>query len=180
MLSCVVMTLTLGGVGCSKPTPQAGTSQTATQERRLSFDPELHLKWPGPPHEGSQLLPTEAGEARHYSATFADKRSGGVINYTAFVEEYPADSIKKADPEELLSAYVFAFQADEVSRKKIEYGPRKYPGLDIVSQRDGRFDRKLVVMADRRMYHIGVSSTKEEWLKDPAVQAFFDSFSLND
>jgi hypothetical protein len=179
VLCCVVTPLVLGGVGCSKPAPQAGTNQSATGERQLNFDPKLRLKWPGPPQEDSQLLPTEAGEQKHYSATFADKRPGGVIIYTAFVMEYPADSVKREDPEELLSAYVFAFRADEVSRKKVEHGPRKYPGFDIISQRGGRFDRKLVVMADRRMCHIGVSSTKEEWLKAPEVQAFFDSLSLD-
>jgi hypothetical protein len=179
MRYCVVMALVFGEFGCSKPTPQAGTNQPATEERQLLFDPNLRLKWPGPPQEDSQQLATEAGEQKHYSATFADKRPGGVIIYTVFVMEYPADSIKREDPEELLSAYVFAFRADEVSRKKVEHGPRKYPGFDIVSQRDGRFSRKIVVMADRWMCHIGVSSTKEEWLKVPEVQAFFDSLSLD-
>ncbi|HVK18552.1 MAG TPA: hypothetical protein VM533_16575 [Fimbriiglobus sp.] len=178
ILAGVVMALAIGVSGCTKP-PGIGTSPSAAAERQLTFDPNLRLKWPGPPSEDSQLLNNEVGEQKHYSATFTDKRPEGVVIFSAFVDEYPADAVKQADPEELLTATVFAFKADEVSQKKFAHGPQKYPGFDILSQSDGKFDRKLVVVAGRRVYHIAVTSTKEEWLKAPEVQAFFDSLSLD-
>ena len=79
----------------------------------------------------------------------------------------------------MLEFHNAGIKKDETSRVKIEYGPKKYPGLSIESKRDKSTDRKIEVMVGPRLYSISVSATRNEKLLDrPEVAAFFDSFKL--
>jgi hypothetical protein len=61
-------------------------TQAPGQAKSLVFDPKLALKWPGKPSESSQVLATDNGPEKHYSAMFADKLTRGVTLYSASVE----------------------------------------------------------------------------------------------
>lgn len=74
---------------------------------------------------------------------------------------------------------------EETSRREIEHGPQKYPGLVLTLQghlQSGRplFVRRLVVVAEPRVYDVAVNSSKEEWLQGTDVKAFFDSFTITE
>jgi hypothetical protein len=154
------------------------------QPEQLSFMPKLKLKWPGKPSESSQILATRDGEQKHYDAMFADKRPDGVVLFFAAVEEFPEEALKASSAKDLLLAYVFAFRKEETSRKELEHGPKKHPGLEISSQRTSplgmRFCRRLVVFAGQRIYEISVSSKDKESLERPEVKAFLKSLAIAD
>ena len=158
--------------------------EPSDQPEQLSFNPKLALKWPGKPFESSQVLTTKDGEQKHYSAMFADKRPDGLVLFSAFVEEFPEKALKGTSAKQLLAAYVLAFRKEETSRKELEHGPKKYPGLDITSQHASpsgiRFNRKLVVLAGRRIYCISVDCKDKEFLNRPEVKAFFESLAIAD
>ena len=88
---------------------------------------------------------------KYYWAKLVDKRPDGVLILHAYVDEYSAASLKGATIKELMFAKVFAFRRDEVSRKEIEHGPTKYPGLDILMRQDGIWTRKVLVAASPRL-----------------------------
>jgi hypothetical protein len=153
-------------------------AQPAAQPKQLRFQPKLSLKWPGKAFESSEILSTEHGDEKHYSALFSNKGGSGVVTFSAFVIEFPDKAVKGTTPKELLTAYAFASKDDETSRKEVEHGPMKYPGLEISTKARGLFGRKLVVLAGSRLYEVSVSSKKEEALKAPEVKAFLESLAL--
>ncbi|HJZ91259.1 MAG TPA: hypothetical protein VKE40_10325 [Gemmataceae bacterium] len=156
----------------------AAGSAVADPPGRSEFDPGLRLKWPGTSSESSTVLPGDQVEIRTYSAIYTGKGPDGAVVYSAVVLEYPQAAVKDASPEELLAAYVFATRKHEVSRKSIEHGPAKLPGLDIVIRRDGRVTRRVVVAAGQRLYAVSVTA-KGEALPDAAeVKEFIDSLAV--
>jgi hypothetical protein len=130
---------------CGVLTVSLAIDQPPGQRKPLAFDPKLRLKWPGKPTESSQV--PEVGSPKHYSASFVDKQATGVTLYAANVEEFPEEMLKGASPKELLAAYVLGSKRHETSRKEIEHGPKKYPGLEITTRTEKDFGRRLVVMA---------------------------------
>src|SRR5258708_10832279 len=117
ILNILLMTVTCAVLGGVLSLPVA--AQPPAQQDKLSFNPKLSLKWPGKPSVSDQILTTEVGEVKHYSATYADKQPAGVVLFFAFVTEFPEKALKDASPKEMLSAHVFAFKKDETSRKEI-------------------------------------------------------------
>jgi hypothetical protein len=136
------------------------------------------LKWPGKPTESSQV--DEGTSLRHYSASFADKQATGLTLFWADVEEFPEKMLKGTSPKELLTAYVLGSKRNEISRKEIEHGPKKYPGLEITTRTEKHFGRRLVVMPGSRIYDLSVTSKTAEGLKVPAVTAFLESLAIRD
>lgn len=153
-------------------------AQAPAQQEQLRFQPGLTLKWPGKPSESSQILPGEGGDEKHYTALFTDKLPAGAVTFSAFVIEFPDKALKGMSPQRFLAAYVAASKKDETSRKEVEHGPKKYPGLEITTHARGLFGRKLVVLAGSRLYEVSVSSKSEEALKAPEVKAFLESLAL--
>jgi hypothetical protein len=167
---------TLGGLLAGS----LAVAQPPARQEQLSFKPKLDLKWPGKPSESSQVLATAEGDQKHYSALFTHKHPSGVVLFSAFVEEFPDKALKGASPKELLAAYVFASKKNETSRKEIEHGAKKYPGLEITTRTDKQFGRKVVVMARSRIYEVSVTSKTEAALKIPAVKTFLESLAVGD
>jgi len=172
---CFVATTVLGGMLLSTL-----AAEPPAQQSKLPFKSKFTLKWPGKPSEDSQILKTNDGEEKHYSAMFADKQPEGAVVYSAFVIEYPEKALKGTTPKEMLAAYVFAFQKEETSRKEIEHGKNKHPGLDITSKSAKFFGRKVVVMVQPRLYEIAVTAKNESSLKTKEVSAFFDSLKVEE
>jgi hypothetical protein len=164
----------LSGLLVGSPT----IAQPAAQREQLRFQPNLSLKWPGKASESSQILSTEDGDEKHYTALFSKKGTAGVVIFSAFVIEFPDKALKSTTAKTLLAAYVFSSKDDETSRKEVEHGPKKYPGLEISTHARGLFGRKLVVMAGSRLYEVSVSSKSEEALKAPEVKTFLESLAL--
>ena len=103
-----------------------------------------------------------------------------MVTFQVSVAEYPAGLLQGTSPKELLAAYLFARQKDELIRKEIEHGPRKYPGLEIATRSGRHLGRRLVIFGGRRLFEISVSTTSAELLQSPEVTAFFDSFVVKD
>ena len=128
-----------------------------------------------------QREPEESpGAGGPYRATYMDRAPGGITLYTANVTDLGAEAAKEGSPRDHLIAFKTAFQKDEVSRKEIEHGPKKRPGLDIVSNRSGKVSREVVVAAGSRLYSVSVTAPTEEALRAPQAAAFFDSFSVEE
>jgi hypothetical protein len=158
-------------LGCSSSTAPASG-------KGLSFDPGLALMWPGTPTESSQIITTDLGELKDYSAMLTEKRPNGLRVFSAAVLEFPEKQVEGQSPRMLLAACVFASKKDETSRKDVEYGPRKYPGFAITTRRGKWWGRRLAVLAGRRFYDLSVTATSQALLRDGDVEVFFDSFHL--
>ena len=161
---CFVAAGFLIATGCSQSGKPSGVDKHTAGFR---------VTWPGEPEE-----PPGAGGP--YRATYMDRAPGGITLYTASVTDLGAEAAKEASPRDHLVAFKTAFQKDEVSRKEIEHGPKKRPGLDIVSNRSGKVSRELVVAAGSRVYSVSVTAPTEEALRAPQVIAFFDSFAVEE
>jgi hypothetical protein len=112
-------------------------------------------------------------------AFYADKTPGRFLQYSASVVELGAKAAETS-PKENLTAFKFALRKDEISRQEIEHGPRKLPGLDIVSQQAGKFRRERVIASGQRLYEVGVTARSEEALSVPDVKNFIDSFGVDE
>lgn len=154
----------LATAGCSKSSKSSGVTRTGVGFR---------VTWPGTPEE----MP---GAGSAYMATYADRAPGQVILYMASVTDFGPEAANQMPPRDRLVTFKFAFQKDELSRKEIDHGPKKLPGLDIVSRRNGKVSREIVVAAGSRMYSVSVTASTEETLRAPEVRAFFDSFAVEE
>jgi hypothetical protein len=161
---CFVAAGFLAARGCSKSGKPSGVQKAVAGFR---------VTWPGEPEE----MP-RAGVP--YMATYADRASGAVTLYAANVTDLGGAAANQTSPRDLLVASKVAFQRDELSRKEIEHGPKKRPGLDIVSKRSGKVSREVVVAAGSRLYSVSVTAPTEEALSAPEVRAFFDSFAVEE
>src|SRR5262249_37564088 len=128
--------------------------------------------------ESSYVENSDIGELKHYSAMGSVKKAHGVIIFSAFVEEYPEKAVKDKSAKQMLNAYVLVTKKGETSRKEIEHGPKKFPGLDIVYKSGAFFGRKLVVIVGPRIYEVAVMSKSEELLKADEVKPFIDSLAV--
>jgi|SRR5262245_1155457 len=158
----------------------AGTWWVVFGHKRPPAAPVLGLKvtWPGPPEENLQANPG-GGVERSYHATYVARSAGRVLLFSAFVDDFGVRA-GELSPDDRLAASVTAFQKDEVSRTPIEHGPRRHPGFDIVSRRDGKVTRKLVVVAGSRVFTVSVTTSKEELLEALEVKRFFESFAIEE
>lgn len=71
-------------------------------------------------------------------------------------------------------------QRGEFTRKDIEHGPKKYPGVDITSHSKNSFTRNVMVMAGLRIYNVSVTCRQEKTLESAKVRDFFDSFGIDE
>jgi hypothetical protein len=174
------LTLAMAIGGCSKPTAPAVETLSASEDSEPVVNMPFEVKWPGRPALSRQAQATQAGEQVNYTATYSQGGPEGVVIFLVSVAEYPEKLLQGTSPRELLAAHVFALQKDELSRKEIEHGPRKYPGLEIATRSGRHLGRRLVIFAGRRLYEVSVSTTSGELLQSPEVTAFFDSFAVKD
>src|SRR6476660_7976313 len=172
----VFMVLVVGSIGCSIV---GACTRCSPKAAPVEFDPKLQLQWPGTPDEDRTII----GDSKHYSALLTHKGTKGTILLSAFVDEDPG--FAKLSPKDALDSYTFAFRKNETSRKEIEVGPKKYPGLEITSKDTSaagkvRFERKLVYVAGTRIASVSVSSTDEKLVNGPEASAFLDSLQPRD
>jgi hypothetical protein len=67
--------------------------------------------------------------------------------------------------------------AKVTSSKEIEFGPDKYPGRDVLSEKDGQIGRLRVVFAGERVYVVMLRGP-DDFAKSKAGSAFIDSFEI--
>ncbi|HKA07507.1 MAG TPA: hypothetical protein VKD71_09635 [Gemmataceae bacterium] len=161
----------VGSIGCLIASAYVGCFSPA---KPAEFDPKLHLQWPG--------APEIVGDSKHYTATLIHKGANGTIFLSAHVDDDPG--FAKLSPRDALDSFTFAFRKNETSRKEIEVGPKKYPGLQITSKHDlngrFRFERKLVYVSGTRIATVSVSSTNENLVNGSEASAFLDSLQTRD
>jgi hypothetical protein len=138
----------------------------------------LRLNWPGEPHESNQDLPSKEGVWKNYMGTFTERGQDEVVIFSAYVMELP--TLEQSSPKDLFEASVLPMQRDEFTRKDIEHGPKKYPGVDITRHSKKSFSRNVQVMAGLRIYNISVTCHKEKSLESAKVRDFFDSFGIDE
>jgi hypothetical protein len=155
-----------------------GTADPPDKQKELKFDPKLVLKWPSDSSANSHVEISDIGELKHYSAMGSVKKADGIIVFSAFVEEYPEKAVKDISATQRLNTYVLGTKKGEISRKEIEHGPKKCPGLDIVYKSGSFFGRKLVVIVGPRIYEVAVTSKNQELLKGDEVNSFIDSLAV--
>ena len=112
-------------------------------------------------------------------AFYTDKTPGHLLQYSVSVLELGTNA-NGMTPKEHLTAFKLAFQKDELSRKEIEHGSKKLPGLDIVIRRAGILRRTWAIVSGTRMYEVGVTAATEEALGGVEVKKFFDSFGVDE
>jgi hypothetical protein len=110
----------VGFIGCLIAYAYVSCSPSA---KPGGFDPKLHLQWPGTPDESQQIV----GNSKHYTARLTRKGASGTLYLSLNVDEDPG--FAKLAPKDALDSFTFAFRKNETSRKEIEVGPKKYPGL---------------------------------------------------
>ena len=174
------LTLAMAIGGCSKPTAPAVETLSASEDSDPVVSMPFEVKWPGRPALSRQAQAAHAGEQVTYTATYSQGGPEGVVTFLVSVAEYPEQLLQGTSPRQLLAAHVYALQKDELSRKEIEHGPRKYPALEIATRSGRHLGRRLVIFAGRRLYEVSVSTTSGELLQSPEVTAFFDSFAVKD
>jgi hypothetical protein len=160
------------------PKTQAPKAQTPKAQTLLKST--FLLNWPGAPTEGDGVIWTKEGQQRHYSATFMDRPPGGIVVYTLSVIEWPEKTLAGLEAKQKLDAYVFSQKRDETSRQAIEYGPKKYPGLDMTTGSGDAVGRRIVIVAGPRLYDLSVAASNQEALRSPAVAEFFHSFAIQE
>ena len=107
------------------------------------------------------------------------KNPDGLLLFSVFVEEYPDEKFGGYTPKQMLESFTSVLQNDEISRKSIEHGPKKYPGLEFENRNEKQKWHSIVVIAGPRLYSISVTAARnEKLLERPEVAAFFDSFVL--
>jgi hypothetical protein len=159
-----------------------GCSKSSTTDSGPGSDFGLRLAWPAPPEESRTPATLSGGEIQTYMAHHISKAPGRFLMYSANVTDFGTAPGNRMGPRERLTAFKFAFRNEEVSRKEFEHGPKKYPGLDIVTRFGiGEKVRRELVVADRnRVYLVSVTASTAELFQAPEVTSFFDSFSVED
>lgn len=154
------------------------TAKPQVVAREQTFDPGLVLSWPNKPEESSQVFDSSENLTKHYSASCALKLPDGILLFSAFVEEYADDKFGGHSPEQMLYFHNFGFMKNETSRKSIEHGTKKYPGLVIESRGEKVTTKRIEVVAVRRIYSISVSSRNEKLLARPEAATFLESLKI--
>lgn len=107
-------------------------------------------------------------------------QSGPVAIFSANVYEFSENDLQGSDSKELLASHGTSGDEVELTRKDIEHGPNKHPGLDVTSKDDGGFLRRVNIMVGRRIYSVQVTSLKQERLTADDVLKFFESFAIKE
>ena len=133
----------------------------------------LYVKWPSDPKE----LDKAAG---NYMATLADKRPEGLFLFSASIQE-SAEGLTDDDEAAKVVDVVVGLLGKEISRKPIEFGGKKFPGLDVTHRgNSGNVIRSVVVRSGTRIYTVSVSLPSEAALSNRDVVKFFDSLKIDD
>jgi hypothetical protein len=168
-------------IGCGKtaapPAAPQGASAAAEQKgQELGYK----VKWPTEPsfQAGKGGLDGKATETHDASASA--RGQGWLLNYQVSVARYPAsDEFDKVPPKERLRAYIapLAKLDQNVTTKDIEFGPKKYPALEVTGERAGAQVRQVVVLVGRDIYSATVSGTPAK-VNGPEGDEFIKSFEV--
>lgn len=167
--------------GSPVPAVAADNAIPFTEETAPDFDPKLTLVWPGTPEESRRRINAgKADETTIYGATLMQTQSVPVTIFSANVYELSESDLQGSDPKELLASHLTSGDEVELTRKEIEHGPNKHPGLDVTSKEADSFLRRVNVMVGRRIYSVQVISLMQERLAAADVLRFFESFAIKD
>jgi hypothetical protein len=120
------------------------------------------------------VFPEELDKAAgNYMATLADKRPEGLFLFSASIQE-SAEGLTDDEAAKVVDVVV-GLLGKEMSRKPIEFGGKKFPGLDVTHRgNSGNVIRSVVVRSRTRMYTVSVSGRghrESPLLVGPARQA---------
>lgn len=151
-----------------------------TEQDAPDFDPKLTLEWPGTPEESRRRSHAGlADETSGYGASITFSQTVPVTRFAAAVTQFTEKTLQGLAPKQMLVDEALG-EDKELTRKEIEHGPKKYPGLDVTAKSGDSFVRRVVVLARTRIYKIEVLSTKQERLNAEDVAKFFESFAITE
>jgi len=159
------------------------SSNSAQQEPRSIC--HFSIIWPGKPTETNfeaGLDPNAATEQGVilYTGEFVERLPNGVVSYTASVTQYPKDSHTPIAAKEILEAAAAGTRNTESNRREFQFGPNKFPALEIEKTFGRAFHRQLFVYARHRLFSFGAASLHEDLLRGSSVRLFFESVSIED
>lgn len=180
---CISVTALVLFIGCgekqSPDTTAVESGEIITEQDAPEFDPRLTLEWPGTPEESRRRINAGmADETTTYRATF--RQTGPVTIFEATVHQFSEKDLQGTAAKEMLVGHGTGSDVIELTRKQIEHGPNKYPGFDVTAKDDGSFDRRVNILAGRRLYSVRVVSVRQERLNAQDVTKFFESFAINE
>jgi len=156
-------------LGCSKVVLQTGKGS-------LDFTPKFAVTWPDTPREASYPIDTAEGILKTYVASVTKRRGDANITFEVRVAQYP-NEFKLLDPKKILDHMKASKDNEETSRREMEHGLKKHPGLEITGRRRGKYYHRIIILADRTLYEASVFADKENLMEGSEARVFLASFS---
>jgi hypothetical protein len=169
VMSIRVTCLLVAVAGCTNSAPTVDNPPA-----KLGF----RVDWPGEPERRASDKELSGVDYVEFSY-YADRTPLGYLRYRVQVTEL-GRRVSNESPRKLLYQWKAAAQEHELSRKEFEMGSKGLPGLEIVNQLAGLFVRSRTVIAGTRVYEAEVSSATRQALQSQQVQAFLDSFVVEE
>jgi hypothetical protein len=155
-----------------------GCSKSAGPPGEPGPDVISRLKWPGTPIESR--IPGKSGKLAMHTATCTVTGPRGLVLYSVVINWLD----KGMDPKEWVDDVKKAHEKDAITCEEIEFGPKKYPGVDYTTETTTQtrkvFGRTLDVLVRSTWYSVSVTSSNAELLNHADVKRFFESFVLDE
>jgi hypothetical protein len=153
-----------------------GAAGLAAQDERnhLSKEGKYRVTFPIKP-----TLSTTTSDNLQLHMAAAEQGGGAMV---VIYSDLPGETVKAAKPGELLAGaekgLVDNFKAKVTSSKDITFGTSKFPGREIMGEKDTVQMHIKLVLAGDRLYQFFVIGSKE-YVKSKDAEKFFESFEIS-
>jgi hypothetical protein len=143
-----------------------------------SAEGKFTAKFPGAPKVTTQTARSPLGDLKVTVATFATA-DGNVfmVSYT----DFPAEAVKPENLDTFFDGVSTGLKGKEGKvvgeEKKIEFGPDKLPGRELVVDKGKQRVRFRAVLRDARLYQVAVIGSAD-FVSGKDATAFMDSFNV--
>jgi hypothetical protein len=149
-------------------------------EKVTSKEGKFTVEMPGKPKESSKEINTPNGATTMYLFSL----DGGAVAHLVTYSDHPAKVVKDLGTDKCLDnvrdGNVKGIKGKLVDERKITIGKNRYPGRElIITFGDSKAYRARIYFVDNRLYQIIYTGT-EEGAKEKAVDAYLESFQLNE
>jgi hypothetical protein len=149
-------------------------------QRGEAYSPEngrFTVRFPGRPKESTQKARSTLGELKVTTSTYATSDANVyMVSYT----DFPEGAAKAENSGTLFDGVREGLKGKDgklQDEKEIKVGRDKFPGRDIVVDKDGKRLKFRVVLRDSRLYQVAVIGTPS-FVTSKDATAFIESFEL--
>lgn len=155
------------------------TDATAVEKQAApDFDPKFTVEWPGPPIESrSRIAAGTPDETTLYTGKHTAFEPITIFNVT--VHEFTEQSLQGTDSKEMLQSNALQ-NIKSPGHTLTEIQRQGHHGMEATGRDDAAHFRRVVVLAERRLYRVEVVSLHPDRLKADDVTKFVDSFQIKD